>query len=140
MKPPSPKALDKWTREQPDGDYTCAWCGKVGPHHYVQPQHPYWADGKIGQDGKAPARCMDCYNAAVLKSREDRKAVLKSEPRCEVTGCSRRGAWKSGGALLCGGHLKAAKVGHAKAAAGLGILGCLMEYDRNDILAWASNR
>ena len=138
MNPPSLKALNTWIRQQPDGDYTCACCGKVGPHYYVQPQHPFWADGKTGLDGKAPARCTDCFNEAHRQARTDRKAELAALPRCEVPGCSRRGAWRSRGVLPCGTHLKNAKNGHARAAMNGGILGALtLDFDRTDILRWA---
>jgi len=142
MKAPTPTALSKWYDALPKGENTCAWCGKVGPSCYVQFQHPFWAEGKEGKDGKPPARCTDCYNTQALASRAKRKAELAAEPRCEAPGCSRRGAWKSGGVLLCGAHLKAAKVGHARAASAFGPFALFASdwYDSGDILRWAMGK
>lgn len=140
MNPPTDRALIAWYRSQPKGDYTCAWCGKIGPDHYVQPQHPFWAEGRQGIDGKAPARCGDCINEAHRQARERRTAQLAAEPRCEIDGCNRRGAWKIAGALLCGAHLKAAQREHARIAAPLGILGGLVDVNRSTVLHWAGRK
>lgn len=137
MNPPSTKALNRWIQDQPRGEYTCAWCGKTGPDHYVQPQHPFYADGRQGVDGKAPGRCTDCITAAHREHRAARKAQLAAAPRCEVPGCNRRGAWTCAGALLCGGHLKKARIQHARLTVPLGILGGLMEYNKTAVLTWA---
>jgi len=134
VNPPSTKQLNAWYCDQPrTGNATCTYCGKVGPVHYIQPQHPYYADGREGV-----FRCTDCLDKANVEARAKRKAQLAAEPRCEVTGCKRRGNWRSAGALLCGRHMKAARAGHYKATASFGILGALMEYDCTDVLTWAS--
>ena len=139
MKPPTDKQFLAWYAAQPQGDYTCAWCGKVGPRHYVQPQHPFWAD-KTGVDGRAPACCTDCHGIHAQERKAQRKTQLAAEPRCEVTSCKRRGTWRTSGALLCGQHLKAARAGHHRATASFGILGGLMEYDKLDVLRWAHGK
>ena len=58
----------------------------------------------------AGERCCECHNAAVYKYRSERKAVLAEMPRCEATGCAKRGNRQVGGvALLCGRHANAAQ-------------------------------
>jgi len=134
MRAPTNKQLLAWWSMQPQtGDATCTYCGKVGPVAYVQPQHPFYAEGREGA-----FRCTDCYNATVGRSRAQRKAELAAEPRCEVSGCRRRGNWRAAGVLLCGRHLKAAQREHTRVTGGFGILGGLMDYDRSDVLRWAN--
>lgn len=78
----------------------------------------------------------------IAEAKAARKADLDAEPRCEVARCHRRGAWKLGGVLLCGGHTKRAKAGHAKVAASMGGLALFIpvDYDRTSILFWASGQ
>lgn len=142
MKAPSPSAFSTWYEAQPKGENTCAWCGKVGPSYYIQFQHPFWAEGKQGENGKPPARCAECVHKGNLEARANRKVQLASEPRCEVPGCSHRGAWKSGGVLLCGAHLRKVKVGHARAASNFGPFALFASdwYERSDILNWAMGK
>ena len=132
MKPTEKQLIAWWDTQQQTGDATCTYCGKVGSVHYVQPQHPYYAEGREGT-----YRCTDCVAKANVEARAARKAQLAAEPRCEVAGCSRRGSWRAMGVLLCGAHLKAAKREQARVAAPLGILGGLMTFGRDDIIHWA---
>lgn len=71
---PSSRAISRWYDQQPDGDYTCADCGKVGPKHYVQPQHPFYAEGR-----KDVARCSDCINQRNADARARNKAARAEE-------------------------------------------------------------
>ena len=49
MNRPTEKQLRAWWNTQPKiGAATCTYCGKVGPVHYVQPQHPCYAEGREG--------------------------------------------------------------------------------------------
>ncbi len=99
MKAPTPSQLSKWWDNQPSGDYTCTDCGKTDSKSFVQPQHPFFADGH-----NDVARCADCTSARNRVIDRDRKAELAALPRCEI--CNRRGAWKVGHehVLLCGHH------------------------------------
>ena len=134
MNRPTNRALIAWYATQPQtGDVTCTYCGTVGPVHHIQPQHPFYVEGREGV-----FRCMACHNAAIAGRRAERKAQLAAEPRCEVAGCRRRGNWRTGGVLLCGRHMKAAQREHTRIAASSGIFGGLMDYDRMDLLRWAT--
>ena len=90
IKRPTDRQLAAWFANQPSGDYTCADCGKVASDYYVQPQHPYYAEGHEGI-----ARCSDCI------ARINQQMRL---PRCEMPGCQHRGTWKLLGFVLCGPH------------------------------------
>ena len=114
--PATTKAFRKWWDEQ-DEEQTCTTCGKQGPKHYVQPQHPKHTGGPEGT-----ACCSDCYNAAVFARRARRKAELDAMPRCEVPGCKHRGNYRSAGTLICGRHMKRAQRAHAKNMQGAGWL------------------
>jgi len=134
MNPPTTRRLNAWYAAQPrTGDATCTYCGTVGPVAYVQPQHPFYAEGREGV-----YRCTDCLNAANALRQAARRAQLAAAPRCEVPGCRRRGNWRAAGVLLCGRHLKTAQREHTRVAGGFGILGGLMDYDRIDVLRWAN--
>ncbi len=136
MNRPSPRALSDWYMAQPKGDHTCADCGKVGPYYYVQAQHPYYAEGREGV-----SRCSDCINAINVRMKAERKAVLATEPRCEVDGCKARGTFTvAGSALMCGRHLKKAQAAHGRAMQGFGGLGLFMpvNYKRDDLLRMAA--
>jgi len=109
------KTMARWYDAQPKGDWTCSWCGTVGPYHNVQPQHPRHAS-HCGQDaseaphavaGRPTARCCECHNAAVAWSRDERRKARAAEPRCEVQGCRRRQTWNVAGAWMCGQHKSA---------------------------------
>ena len=112
-RPPTDKTLSVFWASLPDGDYTCSFCGAVGPKAYVQPQHPYWARRyNVPEDGAAT--CTDCHNQHYREGRERRKIKLAAEPRCEF--CQRRGTVHYGlkgatstPALLCGHHGAVAK-------------------------------
>ncbi|KKM77489.1 hypothetical protein LCGC14_1369620 [marine sediment metagenome] len=134
MNRPTSKALLKWWDEQPKGDRTCSDCGKTGPGHLVQPQHPFYAGGK-----ENVAWCSNCTNERIHKAREKRKAQLADEPRCEVENCKRRGNWKSFGVLLCGRHLQRAQRAHQKNLGGAGFLGMFEApaYSRTVLLEMA---
>lgn len=135
MNAPTHAAMRTFWATNPEGGYTCSDCGRVDSKAYVQPQHPFYADWQAGI-----ARCCDCISARNRNAKAARKAALDAEPRCEVARCRRRGAWKLGGVLLCGGHTKRAKAGHAKVAASMGGLALFIpvDYDRTSILFWAS--
>ena len=135
MKNPTNKELIRWWNSLPKGEYTCTDCGKKGPESYVQPQHPYYVGGK-----KGVALCSDCIKKQILEGRKKRKAQIDATPRCEVSVCKRRGAWKMLGVLLCGPHKKRVQKNHNR---GMMQAGCLAmftspEYDRTDILRMAS--
>jgi len=117
-RPPTNRALSAWYAAQPTGNRTCADCGKVGSSHYVQPQHPFWAEGL-----EDVARCVDCIGRRIEAGNLRRKAQLAAEPRCEIHGCTRRGAWHVGigRVLLCGGHKKRAERAFYSEAAGSGM-------------------
>lgn len=136
---PSDKALSAWYSAQPERDYTCSDCGKVGPKWMVQPQHPYYAGGREGE-----ARCPDCLNAINRRMREARKAQLAGMPRCEVPGCRRRANWQVGSLEplgMCGHHKRKAQTAHQRAAGSLGGLGLFMPapaYTRAEYLRMAT--
>ena len=71
---PSNRALSRWYDAQPDGDYTCTSCGRVGPKHYVQPQHPYYVEGRTGV-----ASCTDCTNRQNEETRARGRAAKSAE-------------------------------------------------------------
>lgn len=135
MKPPSPRALSVWYAEQPPGPYTCHDCGTTGPRHTVQPQHPFYMEGREGL-----ALCPDCITARNVAARAERKRQLDAEPRCEIPGCTRRGAWKMRGVLLCGACKARVQRSHLEEMAGAGCLGLFLvpEYDRADVLRLAT--
>jgi hypothetical protein len=75
--------------------------------------------------------CGDCWNASVKARREDRKAELAQEPRCEVPGCKHRATYTVYYTVgMCGYHLKAMQKTHqqqmAKALAGSPMAGLAM--------------
>lgn len=96
MNRPSEKALCRWYDEQPDGDRPCSDCGKVGPKHYVQPQHPFYAGGVEGR-----SLCGDCIAVKQREHAERRKAQLAARPKCEACG-KRPQTWTVCGAQVCG--------------------------------------
>ena len=122
---PSSRALSRWFDAQPDGDYTCTDCGRVGPKHYVQPQHPYYAEGRTGT-----ALCTDCTNRHNAEARAARRRALAEEPRCAAAPCSKRGAWNVAGVLLCGGHKRRVQNAYGR----MGVWAGVAEYDRESIL------
>lgn len=135
MTRPTPKALSEWYAAQPKGDRACSDCGKVGPSHYVQPQHPYYAGGVEGL-----SRCGECLGRINQTMRDTRKVELAAMERCEVDGCKMRGTFQvAGGVLMCGRHLHAAQREHARRMAGFGGAGLFMptHHNRESILKLA---
>lgn len=118
MNRPSQRALRQWWADQPARDRTCTDCGRTGPQAYIQPQHPYYAQGREGT-----ARCAECITAANARIRAEHKAKLALAPRCEVAGCAARGTWRflAGGLLLCGRHRNALKRNHERTLATSGL-------------------
>ncbi len=136
MNRPSERALSDWYMAQAKGDRTCSDCGKIGPSHYVQPQHPYYAEGREGV-----SRCSDCINAINVRIKAERKAQLSQEPRCEVDNCKARGTFRvAGPVLMCGRHLKAAQRAHSRAMQSMGGMALFMpvNYNREDVLNMAA--
>ena len=88
--------------------------------------------------------CNDCHNRQARQWQIDRKAQLAAEPRCETTGCKRRGSWHTyAGVLLCGQHLNNVKRHHGRTMAQLGGMGLFMpgiSYSREEILTLATMR
>lgn len=107
MNAPTDKALTRWWDEQPEGNYTCSGCGRTDDKTYVQPQHPFYANGR-----EDTALCGDCLNDANAALRAARKAELDAMPRCEIEGCQRRGAQRLVAVLLCGRHAKRVQEAH----------------------------
>lgn len=113
MRPPTPKQLSahydatitaaKKEQQTDSPTLTCTWCGTTGPYYYVQPQHPFYADGR-----ENAARCIDCHNAENARRKEAARTARAAAPKCEA--CQRsRGTWKALGTLLCGRCLKRAR-------------------------------
>lgn len=127
---PSTRALSRWYDAQPDRDYKCTDCGRVGPKHYIQPQHPFYADGR-----EDVARCSDCISRLNREARTRRRQQLASEPRCDVPACGKRGAWDVAGVLLCGAHKRRARDSYAM----LGVWGGVAPQDRASILKAAQS-
>ena len=142
MKQPTPKQMSDFYMSLPrQQQCTCSECGMTGPSSEVQPQHPFYAGGKVGT-----AKCVQCISKHNRERRENRKAEMAALPRCEVPGCKRRGNWKAGQekVLLCGHHLKAAKIAHQKAVniatGGVLFLGDQIPSSRDSVLKWATTR
>lgn len=131
---PSDKALGRWYDEQPTGDRPCSDCGRIGPKHYVQPQHPYYAGGAEGV-----SRCGGCIGKLNLEARARRKAQLAKEPRCESCGRARL-AWTVCGVGLCGRcKTRALRTLNGRAAQG-GFLGAMLyRPGREEVLAAGRN-
>ena len=132
MKAPTARAMRAFWESQPEGDYTCADCGTVGPKTYIQPQHPYYARGAEGT-----ALCADCINRHNRDGRAARKAELAAEPRCDV--CTRRGTVRTYGVLLCGAHLRNVSNAHDRnmGFSGMALFMTPPAYSRETILEMA---
>lgn len=52
---PTERQLIAWWEDQPEREYRCERCEKAGPKTQVQPQHPYYAEGREGV-----SRCAEC--------------------------------------------------------------------------------
>ena len=131
MKAPTSGQLIKWWQAQPSGTYTCTDCGHQDDKAYVQPQHPYFAEGKTGT-----ALCAPCISKHHEAWEIARKKQLDAEPRCEL--CNRRGAFRVGVArvLLCGAHKRKAVQAHnrvAMASGGLSLFLSPASYSADDI-------
>ncbi len=140
MKPPTNNQLLAWWAAQPRGQRTCADCGRTGDSAYVQPQHPFFADGRDDV-----ARCADCISARNAKITADHKAKLAAMPRCELEGCTRRGTFHVGHArvLLCGWHKRAVTQAHERNIAAAGALALFLpgpHIDRAAVLRMAAGQ
>lgn len=115
MKAPTNRQLSWWYEAQPSGTYTCTDCGHQDSKAYVQPQHPYFAEGKTGT-----ALCAPCISLHHEAWKIARKKQLDAEPRCEL--CTRRGLWYvgQGRVLLCGAHKKKVDRAHNRLAVATG--------------------
>lgn len=127
-KEPTNRELLSWWDRQPRGQHTCSDCGKIDDAAYVQPQHPFYAQGREGM-----ALCGDCIGAHHRAAAAKRKAQLAAEPRCEVGGCKRRGAVRARGALLCKAHFERAQ----NRLQGFGIFGMAFDANRDAVLSLA---
>ena len=137
MKAPTDRQLSKWFAAQPSGPYTCTDCGHRGDKAYVQPQHPYFAEGKTGA-----ALCAPCISKHHETWKIARKKQLDAEPRCEL--CNRRGAFYVGYArvLLCGAHKRKAEQAHnriAMASGGLSLFLSPASYTADDVKRMAKS-
>ena len=107
----TPRWMSEWYDAQPRAQ-VCRDCGKEGDRAYVQPQAPR---RKADLAGYVPyALCCDCIMAINRRMDRDRKAQLDAMPRCDVSGCKRRGRWRIGNGpgakvLVCGSHYTKAK-------------------------------
>ncbi|MHB1525011.1 MAG: hypothetical protein ACYCZN_01805 [Candidatus Dormibacteria bacterium] len=101
----------------------------------VAPGRPCPACGESMPSGDDNVCCCDCHNRAVREYQAARRASLAAEPRCEVDGCRRRGAYKAGheSVLLCGAHLRRAQAVAARA----GVFGMGVQWARETVLAAA---
>lgn len=149
MKAPTLKAMRAfWEQHPPHLIYRCADCGKEGQGHYIQPQHPHYAQdiivsptiGVAGAQSQVPALCTDCITTRNRGYKEKRKAALATALRCEISGCTKRQTWTVAGVDLCGWHKTKAIQGHGKAAYNMGPFGLFASdwFDRNDVLRWAA--
>lgn len=116
-KPPTPAAMSKfWENITPSQLFTCHDCGRTDRSRFVQPQHPYWMDGREGL-----ALCTNCLNEHKRQQAIERKAQFAAMPRCEC--CTHRATYTSFGVYLCGRHLNNAKRAHERNAGGMGGMG-----------------
>lgn len=65
---PTEAQLIVWWEEQPEREYRCEECGKVGAKAYVQPQYPFFAEGREGV-----ARCAECIAEVNAERRAARR-------------------------------------------------------------------
>ena len=137
MKAPTDRQLSKRYEAQPPGQYTCTDCGHQDDKAYVQPQHPYFAEGETGT-----ALCAPCISEHNKAWKIARKKQLDAEPRCEL--CNRRGAFRVGVArvLLCGAHKRKAVQAHnelAMASGGLSLFLSPASYTADDVRRMAKD-
>ena len=135
MKAPTDGQLIKWWQAQPSGIYTCTDCGHKDDKALVQPQHPYFAEGKPGT-----ALCSPCIRKHHEAWKIARKKQLDAEPRCEL--CNRRGLWYvgQGRVLLCGAHKKKVDRAHNRLAVATGGLSLFQfGHSADDIRRMAKN-
>ncbi len=130
-----PWKRDWWTA-QPE-QQTCRDCGKTGPKHYVQPQPPA---RRCELATHIPyALCTDCIAAINRRLRAAHRNRLDAMPRCEAPGCDARSTWHVAGVRLCGRHRTAAQTAYERAAARHPLALVIgLEYDRSDVLRWAT--
>lgn len=138
IKKPTSREFDAWWTAQPEAQ-KCTGCGREGTKGTVQPQHPYYAEGKEGV-----TRCWECLNKINAEIRAKRKAELAAMAKCEV--CTRRrGTYKVGtdSVLLCGLCFTKVKAERNKRASKLGNFAYLawfgegMPSNREAILSYA---
>ena len=93
-----------------------------------------------GELGSGEHICSSCWNRRVDGRRAARKVQLAAMPRCSC--CSRRGAWRVYGILLCGLHKRNVQRSHDRSMARIGGIGLFMTptYSQQDILAMASKK
>lgn len=131
-KAPTDRELLRWWDAQPKGERTCADCGRVDSDAYVQPQHPYYAEGRTDV-----ARCGDCINKRNLAHRTARKTDLAQRPKDCARCATRPHTFTYGGFRLCGRCLTLTKREHAKAVAHAGAFAIFAEGLLIDTSAWA---
>lgn len=73
--------------------------------------------------------CCDCWNRHVYAHRQARREQLAAAPRCEIDGCTARGAWTCLGVLLCGRHWRKVGSAHIRNTSSIGALGIFAAMD-----------
>lgn len=96
---------------------TCADCGRVDATHYVQPQHPYYADGRDDI-----ARCGDCIDRRNNETRAARRDQLAQRPNDCQRCAARPHTYTYGQYRLCGRCLTRTRREHAAALSSAGTL------------------
>lgn len=132
-----PDWLVQWWDAQPHAQ-TCRDCGKTGSKHYVQPQPPR----RRGEPAPGFALCSDCISRHNERLRAKRREALALAPRCEVPGCTRRGAFRigTGRTLMCAAHKDRARRAFMRANAGNPFALFLPPpSDRPTVIAWAAH-
>lgn len=88
------------------------------------------------------AACDKCAEQIQEHNKALRQAELDALPRCECSGCTRRGRWRlAHGVLMCGVHKSRLQKAHGKAMGAIGGLGLFMPWpwDREDMLRMATS-
>ena len=134
------RALLSWYERKvaeygPDAILTCADCGRQDRHHYVQPQHPSFAEGR-----EDVALCGACIGARNVRYRAERKALLAARPKdCDRCG-ARPHTWRVAGWKLCGPCKTATMREHAAAASRVGWLAMTATEPMVDTRGWAARQ
>lgn len=140
MNAPSDRALLRWWDEQarrfgPGATLTCADCGRIDSYHYVQPQHPFFADGR-----EDVARCGECLGKIQAQRRSERRAQLAARAKDCVRCAVRPHTFIYGGWRLCGRCKTATMREHHAAQATAGALAIFATAPLVDTRGWASHR